>query len=186
MKTINCILVLLFILLITNIQLKPQHQIKSGVLANGGTSADNETNRVVGTIGQSVIGRNSNENQIMRAGFWEQASGFITDIREVRNNILPKEYYLYQNYPNPFNPSTTIKYSIPTSEFVSLKVYDLLGNEVVILVNEEKPNGVYEVEFSATGGSTSGGNAYNLSSGIYFYTLKAGKFSETKKLILMK
>jgi photosystem II stability/assembly factor-like uncharacterized protein len=96
----------------------------------------------------------------------------------------PATFALEQNYPNPFNPSTTIRYSIPTviaSEtkqplFVSLKVYDVLGNEVTTLVNEEKPAGSYEVNFDASG----------LSSGIYFYKLQAGSFIETKKMILMK
>jgi photosystem II stability/assembly factor-like uncharacterized protein len=89
---------------------------------------------------------------------------------------LPEQFALEQNYPNPFNPSTTIRYSIPTSEFVTLKVYDVLGNEVATLVNEEKPAGSYEVNF----------NAAELSSGIYFYTLQSGSFTQTKKLILMK
>ena len=88
----------------------------------------------------------------------------------------PFEFVLSQNYPNPFNPSTKIKYSIPTSEFVTLKVYDVLGNEVAALVNEEKPAGTYEVNF----------NASQLSSGIYFYKLQAGSFVETKKMILLR
>jgi hypothetical protein len=88
----------------------------------------------------------------------------------------PDQFSLSQNYPNPFNPSTTIKYSIPTSEFVTLKIYDVLGNEVATLVNGVKSSGSYEIEF----------NAANLSSGIYFYTFKAGKYTETKKLILTK
>jgi hypothetical protein len=104
----------------------------------------------------------------------------------VTDNDVITQYKLYQNYPNPFNPNTRISYSIPETEFVTLKVYDVLGNEIVTVVNEEKPAGEYEVEFSAIGGSASGGNAYTLPSGIYFYRLKAGIFSETKKLILMK
>ena len=93
----------------------------------------------------------------------------------------PKEFSLSQNYPNPFNPSTTIKFTIPlvgTQHAVSvqLKVYDVLGNEISTLVNEEKPIGEYEVEFNAIG----------LPSGIYFYQLKAANFVETKKMILLK
>ncbi len=89
---------------------------------------------------------------------------------------IPTQYSLSQNYPNPFNPSTTIQFSVPSSEFVTLKVYDVLGNEVATLVNEEKPAGSYLVEF----------NASYLSSGIYFCKIQAGNFSETKKLTLMK
>jgi hypothetical protein len=96
----------------------------------------------------------------------------------------PVEFCLEQNYPNPFNPATKIKYSIANvianevkkSQFVTLKIYDILGNEVATLVNEEKPAGTYEVEF----------DAIDLPSGIYFYQLKAGSFIETKKMVLLK
>jgi hypothetical protein len=106
----------------------------------------------------------------------------VTDVQN--ESLIPSEFKLEQNYPNPFNPSTKIKYNIPSviasgttqSQFVSLKVYDVLGNEVATLVNEEKPAGSYEVEF----------NAANLSSGIYFYKLQTGAFVETKKMILLK
>jgi photosystem II stability/assembly factor-like uncharacterized protein len=95
--------------------------------------------------------------------------------------ILVSDFQLFQNYPNPFNPSTKIKYTIPSvgtsiMKFVQLKVYDVLGNEVALLVNEEKPAGSYEVKFESA----------NLASGIYFYTLIAGRFTETKKMILLK
>jgi hypothetical protein len=98
----------------------------------------------------------------------------------------PTEFILFQNYPNPFNPTTSIEYRVGSTEYVTLKVYDLLGREVAVLVNEEKPAGEYKVEFSAEGGSISGGDAYNLASGIYYYQLSAGKFIETKKAILIK
>lgn len=102
---------------------------------------------------------------------------FFPSIVEVQNEkIMPNFFTLMQNYPNPFNPSTTISYSIPISGFVTLKVHDVLGNEVATLVNEEKPTGSYEVEFDAS----------KLSSGMYLYTFKAGSFTQTKKLILLK
>ncbi len=89
---------------------------------------------------------------------------------------LPSGFILAQNYPNPFNPTTKIKYSIPEVSQTSLKVYDILGNEVAALVNQEKPAGTYEVEF----------NASSLSSGVYFYKLKSGSFISTKKMIVLK
>jgi hypothetical protein len=96
---------------------------------------------------------------------------------EVAVEVLrPLVYNLEQNYPNPFNPSTTIKYSVPVSELVTIKVFDILGNEVTTLVNEHKEASSYEVTF----------NANQLSSGVYFYKFQAGSFSDTKKLILMK
>jgi hypothetical protein len=93
---------------------------------------------------------------------------------------------LKQNYPNPFNPTTNIGFRISDGGFVSLIVYDILGNEVTKLVNEEKQPGTYEVQFSAKGGSASGGNASGLPSGIYFYQLKADNSNETKKMIYLK
>jgi hypothetical protein len=90
-------------------------------------------------------------------------------------------FKLSQNFPNPFNPTTKIKYRIANRGFVSINVYDVLGNEVAILVNEEKPAGEYEVEFNSHSNSSR-----NLTSGVYFYRLQAGDFIETKKMILMK
>ncbi|MCW9095520.1 MAG: T9SS type A sorting domain-containing protein [Ignavibacteriaceae bacterium] len=92
------------------------------------------------------------------------------------NSIIANNFQLYQNYPNPFNPTTKIEFRIADFGFVSLKVYDVLGNEVATLVNEEKPVGEYEVEFNGEG----------LTSGIYFYKLNAGNYIETKKMILLK
>ena len=88
----------------------------------------------------------------------------------------PLEFSLEQNYPNPFNPNTKIKYSVPHSSNVTIKVFDILGNEIETLVNEEKPVGRYEINF----------NASSLPSGVYFYQLRAGNFVGTKKMILLK
>jgi Predicted extracellular nuclease len=97
------------------------------------------------------------------------------DVKE-ENLGAVKSYSLLQNYPNPFNPSTTIRFSVPNSGVVSLKVYDVLGREVRTLLNEEKHAGSYSVSFDLR----------NLSSGIYFYRLQSGSFVDTKKMILMK
>jgi len=99
-----------------------------------------------------------------------------TNIKDEGLLLSPDSYNLAQNYPNPFNPTTSIRYSIPTRSNVTLKVYDILGNEVANLVNEEKDKGVYTVNFNAIG----------LSSGIYFYTLRADGFVQTKKMLLIK
>jgi len=97
------------------------------------------------------------------------------------NHKTVENFNLFQNYPNPFNPSTTIRYEISDQSFVTLKVYDVLGNEIATLVNEEKSAGEYEVIFDSHSGEVR-----NLTSGIYFYQLKAGSFVETKKMILLK
>lgn len=101
-----------------------------------------------------------------------------TDVQGMDNS--PFKFDLAQNYPNPFNPSTTINYSIPKQSFVSLKVYNLLGQEVATLVNEEKSAGNYKVNFST---SLIGSN---FASGVYVYRLTAGELVQTKKMMLLK
>ena len=116
--------------------------------------------------------------------FWDAVVTYVNPTSVSENPISPDKFYLYQNSPNPFNPSTIIKYTIPSvlasgtkqSQFVSLKVYDVLGNEVATLVNENKAAGTYEVEFDASA----------LTSGIYFYQLNVGEFSNTKKMMLLR
>jgi photosystem II stability/assembly factor-like uncharacterized protein len=89
---------------------------------------------------------------------------------------IPANFKLYQNYPNPFNPTTNIKYQITNINYVSLKIFDILGKEVLTLVNEKQKPGTYEVTFDGS----------NFPSGIYFYQLRSDNFIETKKLILIK
>jgi hypothetical protein len=113
---------------------------------------------------------NHYNNGLNGLGYCDQS----TDVKD--DKIIPANYFLYQNYPNPFNPSTIIKYTIPQGSFISLKVYDVLGNEVAALVSEEKPAGNYEAEF----------NVGNLPSGVYFYRMEAGSFSSVMKLLLLK
>jgi hypothetical protein len=109
-------------------------------------------------------------------GLWKRPlSEIITSIKEIPNK-LPLNYTLEQNFPNPFNPSTSIQYAVSNRQFVSLKVYDVLGNEIEILVSEEKTAGTYELTWYAE----------QLPSGVYFYQLKAGEFVQTRKMILMK
>ncbi len=95
---------------------------------------------------------------------------------EVKPGTSPGSFFLNQNYPNPFNPSTMISYSIPEYSNVTLKVFDILGNEIETLINEEKPAGQYELKW----------NAEEQTGGVYFYQLRAGSYSETKKMILMR
>jgi dienelactone hydrolase len=108
---------------------------------------------------------------------------FPTEMNE--NNKFPNEFYLLQNYPNPFNPITVISYQLPVSGNVTLKVYDVLGNEVATLVNEEKPAGTYEVEFNPESPIGAGSIKHPVS-GIYFYQLRVGSFIQTKKMLLLK
>jgi hypothetical protein len=107
-------------------------------------------------------------------GYSFKLSGNLTGVKET--TIVPKEFALEQNYPNPFNPDTKIKYELPAKGFVTIKVFDVLGKELVTLVNEDKNPGNYVVTFNGSG----------FSSGVYFYQLKSGSFIETKKFLLLK
>lgn len=101
--------------------------------------------------------------------------GIILAVQEINNNQIPTSFLLYQNYPNPFNPVTTIKYSIPSNNEVSIKIYDLLGKEI-FNIKEYKTAGTYELKFDAS----------NYASGLYFYQIEAGDYKETKKMVLIK
>ena len=105
----------------------------------------------------------------------------IVSVEEIHSGNIPKEFYLSQNYPNPFNPITTIEFSIPEEGSVSLVIYDVLGNEVAMLVNENLQAGSYKTEFDSHSGE-----CRNLVSGVYFYTLKTENFIQSKKMILLK
>jgi len=126
---------------------------------------------IEGTYGPDLVLHLNNGTDI----FLHTLIDFPTSIIENENyNLLGFE--LMQNYPNPFNPNTTFKYSIPNESKVIIKVYDILGNEIETLINEEKPVGTYELNWYAA----------NLPSGVYFYRLQAGSFVETRKMILLR
>jgi len=135
-------------------------------------------------IGDEILRRCPNTADLYWVDFtaydiWPE--DFIPTSVKDEKEIIHEKFLLNQNYPNPFNPTTTIKYIIPivktTHELsLQLKVYDVLGKEVVALVNEKKSSGVYEVEFDAS----------ELTTGIYFYTLSSGNFVQTKKMLLLK
>ncbi|MCX7877160.1 MAG: T9SS type A sorting domain-containing protein, partial [Ignavibacteria bacterium] len=122
------------------------------------------------TITDGVAG----DSGLLRA--WCLQICYQTLVGGIQQVEIPNYYSLSQNYPNPFNPATSIKYTIPKSGLVTLKVYDVLGREVATLVNEKKEPGIYDVNFDAS----------ELSSGIYFYRLEAGDFKAVKKMMLVK
>ncbi|MDP1994070.1 MAG: T9SS type A sorting domain-containing protein, partial [Ignavibacteria bacterium] len=101
---------------------------------------------------------------------------------EKLGNTTPTAYKLEQNYPNPFNPETVISWQIAVGSFVTLKVYDVLGNEVAALVNEEQSAGTYQILFNTLLTT----NNKQLTSGVYFYQIRAGNFVQTKKMILLR
>ncbi|MDX1372473.1 MAG: T9SS type A sorting domain-containing protein, partial [Nitrososphaeraceae archaeon] len=112
---------------------------------------------------------------------WNFGNNFIVNVIDKpvvvkSDETVVAEFYLEQNYPNPFNPNTTIKFKIANRSFTSLKVYDVIGNEVSSLVNKELAAGEYQFTFKAN----------NLTSGIYIYKLATSGFSQSKKMLLLK
>jgi hypothetical protein len=146
------------------------------VMFKSATGTKNSWSPMGGTV-------NTTDNYVERSGlndfsFWTlgDSNGIATFIDQIEVEVVPAEFSLYQNYPNPFNPSTKIRYQLPQESKVIIKIYDILGSEVITLLNEKKEPGVYEVDF----------NVAHLPSGTYFYRIVADGFIETKKMILMK
>ncbi|MBU1094897.1 MAG: Omp28-related outer membrane protein [Bacteroidetes bacterium] len=127
-----------------------------------------------------VFIQNSVTKEVCQSEIIDYNSLVVTGITD--ESLSPNRFDLFQNYPNPFNPSTTIEYNVPSSELVSLSIYDVLGVEIVTLVNEKQAAGKYKVLFNSL--SVSGGKG--LPSGIYFYKLNIGDLSITKKMSIVK
>ena len=153
--------------------------IKQSDLPNDGTSTYYLTNLFNGEVIEIATGTTDIPLEPLvgykAVIYYYGTEPVIVDVDE-EDNLVINEYQLSQNYPNPFNPSTKIMYQIPESGLVTLRVYDVLGREVATLVNSEQQTGSYTINL----------NGANLSSGIYFYTMIAGDFMNTKKLILLK
>jgi hypothetical protein len=131
-----------------------------------------DTARIASGANDRIIGDTGYE----RVSALAMRGDIAVSVRELSNAATPTEYALYQNYPNPFNPATIIEFALPKASFVTLKIYDLLGNEVATLVAEKLPVGKHQRVWEAKG----------LASGVYLYRLEAGEFVQTKKLILLR
>ena len=150
--------------------LEQLNQIYANLLTSG---SDLYTALGISPDGQFIVGQGTNGATNQDEGYLLAING-ITSVEE--SQLTPGNFVLNQNYPNPFNPTTTISFSIPNEELISLKVFNSLGEEVAELIDETKPAGNYSVSFDAS----------KLSSGVYLYKISAGNFVETKKMILMK
>jgi hypothetical protein len=156
--------------------LQAQYAIKSSVMGFGGqTITDSSDYQLLGTAGQSLIGQSENTVHIAKTGFWYISGDILSGMQNPFDN-LPKKFELHQNYPNPFNPATTIKYDLPYPAKVRIDVYNILGQRVLTLVDDNKPAGFHSIQL----------NAYQLASGMYFYTIKADQFVKIKRMLLVK
>ena len=153
------------------------YQIVRSVIAAGATPMTSGSYRVDGTIGQAVIGIASNGTYENRQGFWYTFTPSGNGVK-VNRDADANGFALGQNYPNPFNPSTSIEFSIPERSKVTIRIMNLLGEEVhAPIVDEVKEPGKYTIEFS---------DADNLPSGTYIYRMDAGTFSASKRMVLLK
>ena len=131
-------------------------------------------------IGSPILGSSGNKLIKIRSGINHFKTNqliptMLLGVESLKSSLL-SEFRLYQNYPNPFNPKTKIRYAIAEFSFVSLKIFDILGNEIMTLVNKENPAGIYVVDFDGK----------DLSSGFYFYRLHTPNYAETKRMLLIK
>jgi hypothetical protein len=152
----------------------PQYEIKRSVFSSAGINSTNSDFKLKGTLGEQFTQTTQSASNVIQPGFWYSVK-IITDVDDEVG--LPKEFALYQNYPNPFNPSTTIRYELPIEASVTLKVYNVLGQEVEILVNSLQQAGKYEIVWNASG----------YASGFYICRIETRTgFVSIKKLVLLK
>lgn len=115
-------------------------------------------------------------NRELREGIEIEIPANLTELILIDENIVPDKFALSQNYPNPFNPVTTIKYQIPADGLVKIVLYNILGKEVMTVVNKYQAAGNYQINFDAS----------NLSSGVYFYKMQSGTFSDMKRMMVVR
>lgn len=176
MIKIETIIKLMFMIVILPLQIIfAQHQMPYGVTSGGGGKISSTNNIISFTLGESTVGKSSNASGIGMMGFWSvYQQDVLTSVDD--EGQVPVEYKLEQNYPNPFNPATTIKFAVAEKSRVIIKIYNITGEEITTLINEEKDRGWYEVKFNSGG----------LSSGIYLCRMQAGNYVSIKKMMMLK
>ena len=153
-----------------------QSTVPWSAISTGSLVSSSPTTIVRSVVGQGFVGIMQGANTLIETGFLADTLFRMLVASVAERGVLPKEYALLQNYPNPFNPSTTIKYELPRASDVTLCIFDVLGREVSMLLNDRRDAGVHAVKFDGS----------NLTSGVYFYRLRAGDFAQTKKLLILR
>ena len=158
-------------------QSSANYRIKRYVLATGGKTSQSSNHQVIDVVGQpSPVSESNSTNYFVAAGFLGGGKITHVDVDKIDAAVMPKDYKLQQNYPNPFNPETTIQFSVKEPCRVVLTVFDLLGREIALLVDDSFQPGQYRVNF----------DAYGLPSGIYFYQVQTRDYMEVKKMVLLE
>ncbi len=147
--------------------------VPQSVIGAGGGTMTGASYVVIGTVGQAAIGVTSGPSNIHEIGFWYQPGWILTGIGD---EMFPTEYWLGQGYPNPFNPRAQLRFAVPSRGRVRISLYNVVGREVRVLLDEEMEPGVHMVDVDADG----------LASGVYFCRMVSGAFAETRKLVLLK
>jgi len=172
MKRFSIVTALLFLLAFA-VPSHADYVISQSVIGSGGGSASGGSYSVVGTVGQPAIGVTSGGSYIGEIGFWYQPGWILTGVEE---DGFPKSFSIGQNYPNPFNPVTTFTYAVPVQSRVSIIIYDVSGRVVRTLVDKDVEPGYHQTVLYAAG----------LPSGVYFARMVSGKFTDTRKITLLK
>jgi len=168
---------LLLVLLALPARVQGQFVLRNVVFGAGAVTGESASYRVSGTLGEPFVGRAASSSFIVTLGFWATVPPETTAPTAIEAiDTVPKRFSLDQNYPNPFNPATRIRYALPEPASARLTIYDVLGREVSLLVDRRQAAGTYEVTFEAG----------DLPSGVYFYRLETGPFSEIRQMLLVK
>lgn len=151
-----------------------QALVKRSSFGMGGIVSSGPGVKLVGTIGQSIIGKNTSTNYVNESGFLASARMIL--VKDDIPEVIPGKFELFQNYPNPFNPVTNIRFGVPKASHVKLDVFNVLGQRVAILVDSKMEPGYQVIKFDAS----------SLASGFYIYRFQAGDFIKYKKMILIE
>lgn len=168
-------ILLMFLLYLPGHGQEPYILKQSTFTTGGQTLTDTLNYKLFAVTGQPLIGQGGNDEYLSKAGFLYQVYGMISGLDKI-SDLLPVKFQLFQNFPNPFNPQTRIKFALPKAADVKIVVFDILGQEVLDLLDERREAGFHAVDFIAG----------QLASGMYFYTIQAGPNRAVKKMILVR
>ncbi|MEX2117309.1 MAG: T9SS type A sorting domain-containing protein [Bacteroidota bacterium] len=150
-------------------------RIDWSLFSSGFARSQTASTTLMGVVGEPIVGFSQTSSASIYSGSLSRNFVLVTGV-SVSNGQVPLHYALYQNYPNPFNPSTTIRYDLPAATLVTIRIFDIHGQQISTVVDEEKPAGAHQVSVTLP----------NLSSGVYFYRILTSDYVKTRKFILLR